>query len=129
MNGLRILIIDDDRDVAESLAEYLQLDGHEVDVRHNASSGLASALARDYQQIIVDVGLPDADGAQVARRILEHKSDAAVLLISGLSESNLSLEEKAGTRLMVLTKPVDLMALTRQLRAVSGDHRDDQAGR
>lgn len=125
--GLRILIIEDDTDVAESLSEYLQLDGHEVDIRHDARAGLASALAEDYQQIIVDVGLPDADGVQVARQILERRSNAQVLLISGLSESDLGLQHNAGPRLRILTKPVDLVALTDQLRSLSGDTRDDRS--
>jgi len=118
MSGLRILIIDDDRDVAESLAEYLELDGHRVDVQHSARSGLAAATEQDYDQVIVDVGLPDADGVQIARSIQDAKAGTSVLLISGLSGSNLTLENKGSVRLTVLSKPLDLEELSRRLDQV-----------
>jgi len=59
---LRVLVVDDDEDVAASLAEYLELDGFDVDIRHTGTAGRDTALAGGYDQIIMDVSLPDISG-------------------------------------------------------------------
>ncbi len=67
--GHRLLIVDDNEDAAESLAELLRLWGHEVRVAH--SGAIALAIARTYlpRVVFLDIGMPGMDGLEVARRL------------------------------------------------------------
>ncbi|MFT3914625.1 MAG: PAS domain S-box protein [Anaeromyxobacteraceae bacterium] len=66
---LRVLVIDDNADAAQTLADALELEGHEVTVARNGTVGLR--LARELQPdlVLCDLGLPDLDGYEVARRL------------------------------------------------------------
>jgi PAS domain S-box-containing protein len=78
----RIIVVDDNRDVAESLAMLLELDGHEV---RTAGDGLAGLqLARDFgaQAVLLDIGLPGIDGYEVARRIRREPWGKQLLLVA-----------------------------------------------
>jgi signal transduction histidine kinase len=68
-SGRRLLVVDDNRDAADSLATLLRLLGHEVRVAHDGPAALA--LAKDYRPEVVflDIGMPGMDGYQVARRL------------------------------------------------------------
>lgn len=75
------MVVDDNRDAAESLAMLLGLDGHDV---RTASDGLAGLqLARDFcaQAVLLDIGLPGIDGYEVARRIRREPWGAKLLLV------------------------------------------------
>lgn len=107
MATARVLIVDDDRDLAESFADYLDLDGHAVDVVFSGGAGVEAALGSDYDQIIIDVGLPDIDGAETARRILRERPEARIFLITGYSASDPAAAGVVEEGIEVLTKPVD----------------------
>ena len=65
----RILVVEDNEDVAEVLRELLLLDGHTVEVAGDGASALAQAPAFDPSVVLVDIGLPDLDGYEVGRRL------------------------------------------------------------
>ena len=65
----RILIIEDNDDAREMLRESLEMSGHEVSVARDGASGLAIAARASPEIALVDVGLPDMDGYQVAQRL------------------------------------------------------------
>jgi PAS domain S-box-containing protein len=65
----RILIVEDNVDAGDSLADVLRLDGHEVLLARDGRSGLASALDFEPEVVLCDVGLPDLDGYEVARAL------------------------------------------------------------
>jgi signal transduction histidine kinase/ActR/RegA family two-component response regulator/CHASE3 domain sensor protein len=66
---LRVLVVDDDQDVASSLAELLRDWGHEVDVEHTAKGALETASRSAPDVVLLDIGLPDENGYEAARRI------------------------------------------------------------
>jgi signal transduction histidine kinase/CheY-like chemotaxis protein/CHASE3 domain sensor protein len=78
----RMLIVEDNRDAAESLREALELLGHETDVAHTGVEALEKALAFRPGVILCDVGLPDLDGYQVARRIRSEERLEGVRLVA-----------------------------------------------
>lgn len=80
MSRSRILVIEDNRDLRDALAMALELEGHEVFVAGLAREGLEIAVAERPQLIVVDIGLPDADGYEVARRLREALGGDAVLI-------------------------------------------------
>jgi CheY-like chemotaxis protein len=79
---LRILVVDDNVDAAQMLAMYLEAAGHEILVEHRALPGLERALRDRPAVCILDIGLPDMDGTDLARRLRQHPETAGALLIA-----------------------------------------------
>src|SRR5262249_19256454 len=67
----RVLVVDDNRDAATSLAILLELEGHEVYLAHDGPAALAAARNHRPEVILLDIGLPGMDGYEVARRLRE----------------------------------------------------------
>jgi signal transduction histidine kinase len=78
----RILVVDDNEDSAESMAILLRLWGHHVDVAHDGSSALVSAVENKPEVVFLDIGLPGMDGYEVARRMREQRGGPALILIA-----------------------------------------------
>jgi signal transduction histidine kinase len=104
----RVLIIEDNDDAREMLRTALAVNGHQVQDARDGASGLAAAAQARFDVALIDIGLPDMNGYEVARR-LRASADGRVRLIAltgyGQSEDRRRAEE-AGFDLH-LTKPVD----------------------
>jgi PAS domain S-box-containing protein len=81
-DGLRVVIVDDNTDAAQSLAMVLELEGHEVRTAADGIAGLALIGEFAPQAVILDIGLPLLNGYEVARRIRIDHHDASILLIA-----------------------------------------------
>lgn len=77
----KILIIEDEEAIADLEKDYLEIDGFSVDIENAGDSGLAAALAEDYDLIILDLMLPGIDGFEVCKKIREEK-DVPILMVS-----------------------------------------------
>jgi two-component system, OmpR family, response regulator len=77
----RILLIDDDEDLASPLAAYLRRFDIALEAASRPSAGLARLAAEDFDAVILDVMLPEMDGFEVCRRI-RHDSDIPVLMLT-----------------------------------------------
>jgi signal transduction histidine kinase/DNA-binding response OmpR family regulator len=80
--GSRVLIVDDNRDAAESVALFLQLEGHEVKAVGDGLQALACVPVFAPQVVVLDIGLPQLDGYAVAQRLREMPAGRDVLLIA-----------------------------------------------
>ena len=67
--ALRILIVDDNMDAADTLAMMLQLDGHQVQAVYSGAAGLERLETFDAEAVLLDIGLPGMDGYEVVRRM------------------------------------------------------------
>ncbi len=121
MSPSRLLIVDDDRDFADGLAEVMEMLGHLVDVAFTGRAGVEAAAGNDYDAVVMDVGLPDLSGVDGLLEILEVKPETRCFLMSGFSAAH--IEERAGGAgtLEILTKPFDPEALSRRISA-TGRH-------
>jgi CheY-like chemotaxis protein len=115
--GLSILIVDDNHDAAQSLAEILHALGHQVAVAHEPQVALALA-EQDWPQVfILDIGLPDIDGYALARRLRAmaeqkpHERRAVYLALTGYGQAHDKVLSKAAGFDRHFVKPVDLEAL------------------
>lgn len=81
----RILIIEDDLNIAELERDYLQLNGYEVDIVQDGVLGLNKALTGLYNLVIVDLMLPGKDGYQITKEI-RAKFEIPVLIVSARNE-------------------------------------------
>jgi signal transduction histidine kinase/CheY-like chemotaxis protein len=78
----RVLVVDDNRDAAESLALMLRLDGHEVRVAHDGPAALEAAHAFGPEVVLLDIGLPRMSGHEVAARLLQQPHGGRRLLVA-----------------------------------------------
>lgn len=83
--GSRLLMIEDDRDLATMVAEYLGRYGFELELAHTAGEGLAQALRGSFDVILLDVMLPDGDGFDVCRH-LRAESEVPVIMLTARGE-------------------------------------------
>ncbi len=79
---LRCLVVDDNVDAAQTLALFLEAAGHDVQVAYRADAALALADAQAPQVCFLDIGLPDVDGNELARRLRARPQTASALLVA-----------------------------------------------
>lgn len=82
-----ILLVDDDIDLAETLKEWFEMEGHEADVVFDGVSALKKMLAGSYDIIILDWQLPGLDGLEVCRQYRANGGNASVLMLTGKRDS------------------------------------------
>ncbi|MBR4816336.1 MAG: response regulator transcription factor, partial [Lachnospiraceae bacterium] len=70
----KILIIEDENEIAELEKDYLELSDFEVVIENSGESGLARALSEDFSLMILDLMLPGIDGFEICKSIREHKN-------------------------------------------------------
>jgi signal transduction histidine kinase len=109
----RVLVIDDNVDVADMLAEYLQQIGHDVIQAHDGRTGLDAAMRHEPDVIVCDIGLPGLDGYEVARRLREvpHLRSSLLIAVSGYGEAIDRDKARAAGFSHHVTKPADPVAL------------------
>src|SRR5438270_9992158 len=92
--GRHILVVDDNEDSAESLAKLLQMFGHQVQTAYGGSRALEMIGRSRPDVVLLDIGLPDIDGYEVARRVRLTAGLESVVLIALSGNA----EEDAGRR-------------------------------
>lgn len=81
----KILIIEDDLDIAEVEKDYLELSGYNVDIVHNGIDGINAVKGADYSLILLDLMLPGLDGFSVCKKLREI-TDIPVLMVTARKE-------------------------------------------
>ena len=89
---LRLLIIDDDRDICLVLSKFLTKNNYEVDVAHRGDDGLKLLRTHDYTLILCDYRLPDFTGVEMLRKIKLLQPAVAVIIITGYSDVRTAVE-------------------------------------
>ncbi|HWE35285.1 MAG TPA: ATP-binding protein [Isosphaeraceae bacterium] len=115
----RILIIDDNEDLARGLCRLLRLLGHEVEAAHDGPTGLDAARARRPDVVLLDIGLPVMDGYEVARHLRAEPDLAGVRIIavSGYGQDEDRRRSKEAGMDHHLTKPVDIKSIMELISA------------
>jgi len=110
---LRILVVDDNEDAAQMLAMYLETMGHQVLIEHSSNDALVRARLEKPEVYILDIGLPDMDGNELARRLrAEQESTHALLIaVTGYGQEHDRLKALAAGFDQHLVKPVDVTKL------------------
>jgi PAS domain S-box-containing protein len=114
--GRRVLVVDDNRDAAESLADLLRMDGHDVEVAYDGPSALERLAAGTPEIVLCDIGLPGMDGYEVARAIRASGGRGLKLVaLSGYAQAeDVRRAREAGFDAHV-AKPPDVEELARLL--------------
>ncbi len=108
----RILVVDDNRDSADSMALLLELDGHEVLTAHDGREAVEVALRERPRVVLLDIGLPYLDGYQACRAMREGGlTDALLVAMTGYGQDeDRRMSREAGFDAH-LVKPVDMRAI------------------
>lgn len=116
-DAMRLLIIEDNPQLAGNLIDYLESHGHSVDAATDGVTGLHLAVTGDFDAIVLDLGLPGLDGMQVCHRLRTEGYATPVLMLTAHGE----LEQRvAGLDVGAddyLVKPVALKELEARIRA------------
>ena len=83
MTKKKILMIDDDEEICEEMAEILQSEGYCVALEFNGAEGKARALSEDYDLLLLDLKLPGSSGYDILKSVKQQKPLAKVLVVSG----------------------------------------------
>jgi len=111
----RVLVIDDEELVRTQLRRLLELRGYQVDEACDGVSGVAAHRERPADVLVIDMTMPDIDGAEVVRRIRETDTNVAIVLSSGYQAQAATERLWPGSFQVFLPKPYGLSELLRSI--------------
>jgi two-component system response regulator MprA len=127
MSG-RVLIVDDDRAIRESLARALELDGYEVSLAPDGATALATIRADRPDMAIVDLMMPNVDGLTLCRVLRAERDRLPILMLTARTETSDRVAGLDAGADDYLPKPFDLPELAARVRALLRRSRPDDDG-
>jgi DNA-binding response OmpR family regulator len=116
---MQILVVEDERSMAELLRRGLNEEGHQTSLAHDGQTGLEMARANAFDVIVLDMMLPRLDGVTVARRLREARNQTPILMLTAKDAPADVIEGLDAGADDYLTKPFSFEILLARLRAVS----------
>lgn len=130
MDGIDVLIIDDNVDLCANLWDFLESKGHTVDAAHDGAVGLQMASEREYGAIVLDLGLPVIDGLEICRRLrMDADWSTPILMLTArdsLEDKLMGFDSGADD---YLVKPFELEELEARLLVLVKRSRQNVAAR
>ena len=114
----RVLVIDDDRDHAESIVDILAMRGHQVEAAFSGEAGVKLFREENFDIVFMDVKLPGMNGVETFFEFKKIRPDARVMMMTGYSVEELISQAIANGALGVLRKPFAIGELLRVLDEV-----------
>ena len=105
---MKVLIVDDERAIRNSLGEILGDEGYEVDTAEDGATALGKVEKERFDVIFCDIKMPGMDGVEVLGKLMEMGIDAAVVMISGHADINTAVECIKKGAFDFVQKPLDL---------------------
>src|SRR5438270_7476885 len=115
---MRVLVVEDEKRIADFVSRGLQSAGYAVDVVHTGGDGIERVHSTEYDLVVLDLGLPDVDGLQVLEKIKNRKAIPPVLILSArdaVDDRVKGLEQGADDYLVKPFAFVELLARARVL--------------
>ena len=116
---MRVLIVEDEVRLAETLRDLLELEHYTADISHDGESGLDNALSDIYDLVILDVMLPKKDGFSILRELRKAEKTVPVLMLSARSDLSDRVEGLDCGADYYLTKPFEPKELLACIRALT----------
>ena len=127
---LRLLLVDDNVDSARTLAMLLDLSGHEAHVVHNGPSALSAISEHPVDCVLLDIGMPDMNGYEVAQRLRSERSFTGKLIaLTGYGRDYDRVQALGAGFDHHLVKPVDYANLEELLEKVASAKQERERGR
>ena len=121
----RLLVVEDDSELADMLAELLTGEGYAVDIARDGQRGLHLGLTRTYDAMVLDRGLPAIDGLDLLGRLRGRGVTTPVLVLSALGNPADRVEGLDAGAEDYLGKPFDVDELAARLRALTRRHAEE----
>jgi signal transduction histidine kinase len=120
-SALRMMVVDDNADAAHTLAMFLEAEGHDVIVEYDAENALARARDMAPRVCLLDIGLPDTDGNELARRLrsMPETAKAVLIAVTGYGQEHDRKKSLAAGFDYHFVKPVDTSKLAIVLAEIS----------
>ncbi len=119
---MRILIIEDERELARHVAAALTRNGHTATTRHDGPSGLQTALSERPDLIVLDLNLPGLDGYGIMEQLRAERSEARVLILTARGEVENRIKGLRGGADDYLAKPFSMEELVARVEALGRRH-------
>lgn len=115
---MRILVIEDERELLQDVSKGLILKGYAVDQAHNGKKGCQMALDEEYDLIVLDLNLPEMDGFSILKELRKEHPQTKVLILSANSELDSKLSGFELGASDYLTKPFHFAELEARIRVL-----------
>ena len=121
-DAVRLLVVDDDRGMVETLRDILGASGYEVDVALSGEKALELVRQRAPDGILMDIRMPGFNGVEALRKLKRLAPDSFVILMTAYAASRLVEEARAEGAVEVLAKPLDLARTLSLIQEAAARH-------
>ena len=115
MTRLKILLVDDEKDLVVTLSKRLKLRGIDTEYVTSGEEAIASVHNKDYDAVILDINLPGIQGVELMDKIEEKKKDMKFILVTGYGDSHEVPQQMRERAAFLLVKPVDIKDLVSKI--------------
>ena len=105
---MKVLVIDDERAIRNTLKEILEYEGHSVSVAEDGKAGFEAAMAGNFDAIFCDIKMPEMDGEEVLRKLVEEGCESSIIMISGHGDIETAVNCIKNGAYDFIQKPLDL---------------------
>lgn len=116
---MKVLVIEDQHDIAANIWDYLERRGHHVDHAADGSAGLMRSLSGEFDVIVLDLGLPKLDGLELCRRLRESGRGVPVLMLTARDTLDDKIKGFGEGADDYMVKPFELRELEARLNALN----------
>lgn len=118
----RVLVVDDEVEFADTLAERLRTRGLQVEVATSGEEGVEKAKKTVFHAVVLDLAMPGMDGIETLKALREHNPDIQVMLLTGQATIKAAVQANRLGAVDVLEKPTDIDTLLEKIREARGKH-------
>jgi DNA-binding NtrC family response regulator len=112
----KVLLVDDEQDFLDSLAERMRARGMDVSTTTSAQEAIKKAETESYDAIVLDLMMPEMDGIEVLQAIKEKRPDVGVILLTGYASLDKGIEAMKLGAMDFVEKPADLKILSEKIK-------------
>lgn len=117
--SLDILVVDDNQDLAESLADVLEMSGHDVSLAYSGEEAIEIYSKREFDHVLMDVKMPGINGVESFLEMRKIKPDARVVLMTGYAVEELLNKARQNGAAAIIYKPVAMDQLAETLEKLT----------
>ncbi|MEJ2719603.1 MAG: response regulator [bacterium] len=112
MATAKVLVVDDEAEFADVIAERMRARGYEVDTAGNGTDGLEKIKDKEYDAVLLDLNMPGLDGMETMKRMLGHDNRLQIIILTGYGSVQKGVDAVKQGAVDFLEKPADIDALT-----------------
>jgi DNA-binding NtrC family response regulator len=112
MAAAKVLVVDDEIEFANVIAERMRGRGYEVDTANSGADGMEKIKEKAYDAVLLDLSMPGLDGMETMKRMLDHDKQLQIIILTGYGSVQKGVEAVKQGAADFLEKPADIDALT-----------------